>query len=63
MNGFTMRPREKSKDTLKQKKMRTLQPKIGHKASTPKMEIHSISGFSQKNKQNHKQSIFTLKDT
>ena len=50
-----MRSRKKSKDTLKQMKMRTQQSKIvGHWQRTPKREIHGITGLSQKNKNKNK---------
>ena len=55
MNGLTMRSRKKSKDTLKQMKMRTQQSKIvGHWQRNPKREIHGITGLSQKNKNKNK---------
>ena len=61
-----MRPRKKSKDTLKQMKMREHNnPKsVGHRESSPKKEIHSIIGLSQKiRKSSNKQSNFTLQGT
>ena len=47
-----MRSRKKSKDTLKQMKMRTHPPKsTGPWASNPKREIHSITSPPSKKKQ------------
>ena len=51
MNGRTMRSRKKSKDTLKQMKLRIQQSKIcGHWESNPKKEIHSITGLPKKDR-------------
>ena len=65
MNGLTMRSRKKSKRTLKQKKMRTHNPKSGgHWEKSPKRQIHSNTGlFQQIRKSSNKQSNFTLKGT
>ena len=58
-----MRPRKKSKDTLKQMKMRTQQPKIiGHSKSSPKRKIHSITGLPQEmRKISNEQPNFSFK--
>ena len=60
-----MRSKKKSKDTLKQMKMRTqLSKSVGHWESNPKKEIHSITGLSQETRKNsNKQSNFTVKGT
>ena len=51
MNGSTRTSVNKSKDTLKQIKRKTKNPKsMGHWESNIKREIHSITGLSQKNK-------------
>ena len=65
MNRSTMRSRRKSKNTLKQMKMRTQQSKsVGHRESKPKWEIHSIAELSQKTrKSSNKQYNFTRKGT
>ena len=48
MNGLTMRLRKNSKDTLKQIKVRTHNPKfMGHSESSPKREIYSIKSLPQ----------------
>ena len=63
MNSLTMRSRKKSKDTSKQKKMKTQQPKIyGQSESSPKREIHSFTDLTQKTRKTSiTQSKFTLK--
>ena len=65
MNVTTMRSRRKSKDTLKQMKMRIQQSKsVGQCESNPKREIHSITGLSQETtKISNKKSHLTLKGT
>ena len=48
MNGLIMRSKKKSKDTLKQMKMRTPQSKIyGTQGKHSEKEIHSIRGLPQ----------------
>ena len=56
---------KKSKDTLKQMKMKNTNPKsVGLRQSNPKREIQSITGLSQKRRKNsQKPSNFTLKGT
>ena len=58
-----MRSRKKSEDTLKQMKMKTQQPKpMGNRESSPKGEIHTITGLLQETRKiSNKQSNFTLK--
>ena len=67
MNGSTTRSRKKSKDTLKQMKMRNKNPKpVGHRRSNPKRESNSITGLIKKNtprESSNEQSNFTLKGT
>ena len=65
MYGSTMRSRKKSKDTLKQTKMKTQQSKIcGHRKNDPKREIQSITGISQvTRKSSNKQPTYILKET
>ena len=60
-----MRSREKSKDTLKQIKMRTQNPKsVELRESNPKREIHSTAGLPQeKRKISNQQFNFTVKGT
>ena len=55
---------KKSKDTLKQMKMRYNNPKsVGHWEGSPKREIHSITCLSQKEDKAQKQSNFKLMGT
>ena len=78
MNEPKGRSKKKSKDTLKQMKMRTHNPTfVGHWESNPKTEIHNIKSYLQKTKTNkkrkkkhpktrkssNKQSDFILKGT
>ena len=65
MNELTMKSKKKSKDTLKQMKMRTKNPKsMRHSESSPKREIHSITSLPQETRKiSNKQSNFTLKGT
>ena len=64
MNGSTTRSRKKSKDTLKQIKMRPQPKSVEQRESSPKREIHIITVQSQETrKSSNTQSNFTLKET
>ena len=63
MNSSTMRPREKSKDTLKQTKCEHNNPKsVGHRESNPKRDIHSITVLPKKQENNSNTLNFTEKE-